>query len=157
VEQQQGMVDPRAAPLLVGVVYGASIIAAWGFTSLILDNDVVTKRDAGPLLGPAMALGATVSTVLWLLGAWRRAGSGAVLASLAAATSAWFVLLVVAGLGYSITKGEFVWLLLLPATYAASPFALVPALLAGATVGAASVVWRRSVMAKSFDRGIDED
>jgi hypothetical protein len=157
VEQQQGMVDPRAVPLLVGVVYGATTIAAWGFTSLILDNDVVTKPDAGPLLGPAMALGATASTVFWLVGAWRRAGSGAVLAGLGAATSAWFTLLVVAGLGYSITKGEFIWLLLLPATYAASPFALVPGLLAGVTVGVASVVWRRSVRAKSFDRGIDED
>jgi hypothetical protein len=155
--QQPEVVDPRAAPLLVGVVYGATIVASWGFTSLILDQDVVTKPDAGPLLGPAMALGATVSTVGWLWGAWKRSGGGAIVAGFAAAASAWFALLVIAGLGYGITRGELIWLVLLPFDYAASPFTLVPAAFAGITVGAASAVWGRSARAKSFDRGTGED
>jgi hypothetical protein len=151
------MVDPRAAPILVGIAYGATIVASWGFTSLLFDQDVVTAPDAGPLLGPSMALGAVVSTMVWLWGAWRRAGAGAIGAGLGAAASAWFALLLVAGVGYTVTRGELIWLLLFPADYAVSPFTLVPAMLAGLTVGLASALWRRSVGAKSFDRGTGED
>jgi hypothetical protein len=157
MSSEPGVVDPRAAPILVGIVYGSALIAAWGFTSLALDEDVVSRTDAGPLLGPSMAAAAIVSTILWLWGAFKRAGRGAILAAAGAAASAWFAIVIVAGVGYSVTRGDASWLLLLPASYAASAFSIAPALLAGATVWLSSWYWRRSLTAKPFDRDMSED
>ncbi len=157
VSQQSEAVDPRVAPVLVGVVYGAAVVAAWGFISLIDNLEMMTRADAGPLLGPAMAAAATVSTIAWLVGAWRRRGARSLVASLGAGASAWLLLLATAGIGYSITRGEASWLLLMPASYALSPFAIAPAVLAVLCVGGASVVWRRSALAKPFDRSRRED
>jgi hypothetical protein len=115
--------NPALLPVLATVVYLATVAAFWGILSLVLDRDVVDYPDAGPLLGPAMALAAGVIT--WLvLRRTRRSRSpwvGAVLAlfgSLAAA-------LVVAAVGYAPVAA---------AHFALSPFILGAAALSGLTV-----------------------
>lgn len=118
--------------LLIAVTYGAVLIAAWGFTSLAIDVDVITEKDAGPLLGPAIATGAIVVTWLWIVR--RRQGAKAILSGLAAAASVLVVMLLVGGIGYMLTRGEVVWLLLFASKYATSPFVIIPALLAGVAV-----------------------
>ena len=143
-------VTERILPALMAVVYGAILIAAWGFTSLITDTDVITEVDAGPLLGPAMGLAAVLVTWACL---WRvRAGGGVWQLALVAAASSWFVMLLVGGIGYSLTRGELAWVVLFAGKYAASPFVLVPAVLAGVVVALEKPLIGRSPGAKSFDR-----
>ena len=142
-------VTERILPALMAVVYGALLIAAWGFTSLITDTDVITEVDAGPLLGPAMGLAAVLVTWASL---WRvRAGGGVWQLGVLAAASSWFAMLIVGGIGYSLTRGDFTWLLLFAGKYAVSPFLLVPAVLAGVVVVLEKPLIGRSPGAKSFD------
>ena len=143
-------VTARILPALMAVVYGALLIATWGFTSLLTDTDVTSEPDAGPLLGPAMGLAAVLVTWAWL--GRVRAGGGVWQLALGAAASSWFTMLVVGGVGYSLTRGDFTWVLLFAGKYAASPFLLVPAVFAGLTVVLARALVGRSPEAKSFDR-----
>lgn len=142
-------VTERILPALMAVVYGALLIAAWGFTSLLTDTDVITEPDAGPLLGPAMGLAAILVTWAWL--GRVRAGGGVWWLALGAAASSWFVMLIVGGVGYSLTRGDFTWVLLFAGKYAISLYLLVPAVLAGVVVVLARVLTGRSPGAKSFD------
>ena len=139
----------RALWVMTTITYGALVICAWGFTSLVLDEDVVAYSDAGPLLGPAMALAATLTVGGWI----RRAGrlGGVALSAVGAAASSWFALLLVGAVGYTLTRGSLAWLLLFAADYATSAFTLVPALIAGLLVAAVSL-W-----AKPFARPTLED
>ncbi len=140
----------RILPALMAVVYGAALITTWGFTSLATDTDVIGEKDAGPLLGPAMAAGAILVTWGWLL-RLRKAARVWGIAVLAAASS-WFAMLVVGGLGYAVTRGELIWILLFAGRYAPSPFLLLPAVLAAVVVAATRALTGRSPGAKSFDR-----
>jgi len=143
-------VTERILPAFMAVVYGALLIASWGFTSLITDTDVITEVDAGPLLGPAMGLAAVLVT--WA-GLWRvRAGGWVWQLALLSAASSWLVMVLVGGIGYSLTRGDFTWVLLFAGKYAASPFLLVPAVLAGVIVALEKPLIGRSPQAKSFDR-----
>ena len=124
--------DPRLVPVLVAVGYLAVVIALWGMLSLALDRDAIEEADAGPLLGPSMA---AAGFVVAALGLWSLRRRRTLLApTLAAVASVYVVMLVVGGVGYAITRGELVWLLLFPARYAASPFVLGAALLAGLSI-----------------------
>jgi len=134
----------------MAVVYGAALIATWGFTSLVIDVDVIAENDAGPLLGPAMAAGAILATWGWLV-RLRRADGPWGIAVLAAASS-WFAMLAIGSIGYAVTRGEPTWLLLFAGAHASSPFLLLPALLAGVVVVVTRVLTGRSPEAKSFDR-----
>ena len=40
---------------MAAVLYGAVLGAAYGIISLVTNQDVITERDVGPLLGPIMA------------------------------------------------------------------------------------------------------
>jgi hypothetical protein len=142
-------VTERILPALMAVVYGALLIAAWGFTSLLTDTDVITEPDAGPLLGPAMGLAAVLVTWAWL--GRVRAGGGAWQLALGAAASSWFIMLLVGGVGYSLTRGAFTWVLLFAGKYAASLYLLAPAVLAALIVVLARLLIGRSPGAKSFD------
>lgn len=124
--------DPRLLPVLVAVGYIACLIAAWGFTSLLLDRDVITETDAGPLLGPSMALSAAivVAVSLWRLRR-RRSLTGVAVAT---AASAYLAMLLVGSLGYSTARADAIWLLLFTARYALSPFVVGAALLGGLSV-----------------------
>lgn len=124
--------DPRLLPVLVSVGYVATLIAVWGFTSLLLDRDIITESDAGPLLGPAMAVtaAAVVSLSLWRL----RRRTTLLSPTIGTAASVYVLMLLVGAVGYSVTQGNFAWLVLFTARYAVSPFIVGAALLAGLSV-----------------------
>ena len=140
----------RASSVMIAITYGALVIAAWGFTSLVRDEDVMHYSDAGPLLGPAMALAATLVVGGWVARAGRVGGVG--VSAVGAAASVWFAMLLVGALGYTLTRGSLAWLLLFAGSYAASPVILVPAIIAGVLVGVVAALARRSLQAKPFAR-----
>ena len=128
--------DPRMLPVLAAVTYAAAVIALWGFVSLALNVDAIAQRDAGPLLGPAMVLGAVVVTFVAMLRVVRRGSpTGAALAS---AASVYVVMLGIGAVGYTIVRADVSWLVLFVGGYALSPFVLGAALLSGIGV---VVVW----------------
>jgi hypothetical protein len=134
----------------MAVVFGAALIATWGFTSLVLDADVIGEPDAGPLLGPAMAAGSILTTWAWLTRL--RGDAGSWMIAVLAAASSWFVMLAVGSIGYAVTRGEVAWILLFAGRYAPSPFLLLPAALAAVVVVVTKVIAGRSPQARSFDR-----
>ena len=124
--------DPRLLPVLVSIGYLATLIAAWGFTSLFLDRDVISEADAGPLLGPSMALSAAVVVSIAL---WRLRHRHSVVGVAAGTTaSAYLVMLIIGAVGYAYSRHDAVWLVLFTARYAVSPFIVGAALLAGVSV-----------------------
>ena len=128
--------DPRMLPVLAAVTYAAAVIALWGFVSLALNVDAIAQRDAGPLLGPAMVLGAVVVTFVALLKVVRRGSpTGAALVS---AASVYVVMLGIGAVGYTMIRADVSWLVLFVGGYALSPFVLGAALLSGIGV---VVVW----------------
>jgi hypothetical protein len=130
------MTDRRLIAVLISGGYVAALIATWAFASLLLDRDAILEPDAGYLLGPAMvaASGIVVAVVLWRA-VRRRALGGPVVA---AAASAYLVLLVTGGIGYALISGDLAELLVFPARYALSPFALAAPVLAAL---AALLLW----------------
>jgi hypothetical protein len=138
--------------VLVAVGYGALIVASWGIASLMLDQDVMHYPDAGPLLGPVMALGAMAVTLGWVVKV--RKGGGIVVCAVGATASAWLVMLVIGAVGYTLTRGVLAWLLLFAGDYAGSAFVLAPAILAGLVVLATGVL---SPRAKPFAAPRRED
>ena len=123
--------DPRILAVFATVTYAAAVIAAWGFTSLLLDIDPIHQEDAGPLLGPAMIVTALAVTFIALLGA--RSGGPAVRA-LVAAASVYALMLAVGAVGYTLIRADLVWLVLFVGAYALSPFILSAAVLSGLAV-----------------------
>jgi len=133
--------DPRMLPVLAAVTYTAAVIALWGFVSLALNVDAIAQRDAGPLLGPAMVLGAAVVTLVALLRVRsRRSPTGA---GLAAAASVYVVMLAIGAVGYAIVRADVSWLVLFVGAYALSPFVLGAAVLSGLVVVGVWAVTRR--------------
>lgn len=118
--------------VLTTVTYLALVIALFGFVSLILDEDVIREGDAGPLLGPAMVAAACISTFVVLVRMPRRPSPFR--AAFAAGASAYIVLLLVGSLGYAVSRGELIWVLLFAARYAGSPFLIGAAVLSVAVV-----------------------
>ena len=137
----------RASSVMIAITYGALVIAAWGFTSLALDAEVMQYSDAGPLLGPAMAFASTLVVGGWVMRAGR--AGGPVVSAVGGAASVWFVMLLVGSLGYTMTRGSLAWLLLFAGSYATSAFVLVPAIIAGVLIGLVAAL---SPRAKSFAR-----
>ena len=134
--------DPRMLPVLAAVTYAAAVIALWGFVSLALNVDAIAQRDAGPLLGPAMVLGAVVVTFVALLKVVRRGSpTGAALVS---AASVYVVMLGIGAVGYTMIRADVSWLVLFVGGYALSPFVLGAALLSGITVVVVWAVTRRA-------------
>lgn len=132
--------------MLGTVTYLALVVAAFGITSLLLDRDVVGEPDAGPLMGPAIVLAACAVTFVAML---RMPATGTPgLRMLSVVASAFLAMLATAAVVYSVTRGDLTWLVTITARYAFSPFVLVGALLAGASV---YVVWLVTV--RSGTRG----
>ena len=119
-------------PVLATVTYLAAVIALWGFLSLALNVDAVAQRDAGPLLGPAMVLAASLVTLAALLRVRNRRSP--TVAALVAATSVYVVILAVGAVGYAIIRADVSWLVLFVGAYALSPFVLGAAALSGLAV-----------------------
>lgn len=118
--------------MLVAVAYVACLITLWGLTSLLLDRDVITEADAGPLLGPSMAVSASIVVALALWGLRRRGHVAST--AIGTTATAYLVMLVVGGIGYWFAHPDPVQLLLFPAAHALSPFVIGAALLGGVAV-----------------------
>lgn len=56
---------------MVTVLYGAILLALDGFVSLLTDRDVIQEPDAGPLVGPIMAVVALSIVFVSVLGGLR--------------------------------------------------------------------------------------
>ncbi len=115
--------NPALLPVLAAVVYVAAVVAYWGLLSLALDREVVDYPDAGPLLGPAMAVAAGVVTWVALLRTSRARSPWP--GSLAALAGSLAAMLAVAAVGYAPVAAPHFLL---------SPFVLGAAALAGITV-----------------------
>jgi hypothetical protein len=129
-------------PVLAAVTYAAAVIALWGFVSLALNVDAIAQRDAGPLLGPAMVLGAIVVTFVALLRV--RARKSPTAAALVSVASVYVVMLAIGALGYAIIRADVSWLVLFVGAYALSPFVVGAALLSGVAVVAVWAATRRA-------------
>jgi hypothetical protein len=123
-------------PVLATVTYLAVVIATWGFTSLVLDEDVVTDTDASILIGPSMAGAATVVVFFALRTLAVRRSPGWTAA--AATAGVYGGMLLVAAIARSLGDGDPAEGLIFAARFATSPFVILPALWAAATVVA---VW----------------
>ena len=123
-------------PVFATITYAAAVIALWGFVSLALNVDAIAQRDAGPLLGPLMVLGACVATLAALLRVRTRPSPTAT--GLVAAASVYVVMLGIGAIGYAIIRADVSWFVLFIGAYALSPFVLGAALLSGLNV---VVVW----------------
>ena len=120
--------NPALLPVLAAVTYLAAVVALWGVLSLVLDRNVIDYPDAGPLLGPTMAGVAGILT--WLV-SWRSRSWAAAFVALLAS---FLGMLVVAAVGYTVTRGDLTTLLTAAAHFAISPFVLGAAALSGLTV-----------------------
>lgn len=59
--------------VMVAVLYGAILLATEGMISLFGDQDVIGEKDAGPLVGPTMAIASLGVVFLSVLGGLRPA------------------------------------------------------------------------------------
>lgn len=109
--------NPTMLPLMGAVIGLAGIVALWGILSLVLDRNPIDYPDAGPLLGPTMVAAAAVVT--WIV-AWRVRRPW--VAALVAFAGTFLAMLVVAGIGYGVTRGSLEWMLRAPAHFAIGPF-----------------------------------
>lgn len=130
--------NPALLPILATVTYLAALIALWGVLSLLLDRDPVDYRDAGPLLGPAMAAAACVVTWASL---WRITRTRAWSWALASLAGSFVAMLIVGAAGYAFTRSDVAWLLLAAGHFALGPFVPAAALLSGATVAVIRLFW----------------
>lgn len=56
---------------MVAVLYGAILLAVDGMISLFIDQDVIGEKDAGPLVGPIMAIAVLCVVFVSVLGGLR--------------------------------------------------------------------------------------
>lgn len=122
---------------MVAVLYGALLVAIDGFMSLIFDRDVIVEEDAGPLVGPIMAMVAVAVVFVSVLGGLRpTVGRRPVPVVRAVGT---FVLVYVLGplvgsVAYALGQDQLFTGLDFFGQYLFSPFVIASAVLAGATI-----------------------
>ncbi len=95
--------------LMAAVFYGALLGAAYGIISLVTNQDVITVRDVGPLLGPIMAATACVLVFVSVLLSLRPRGDSPRLPWLRAVMTALIVYLfgpVVGGVIVMFDRGD---------------------------------------------------
>jgi hypothetical protein len=127
-----GSPDPRLVALFTVVAWIATVVAAFGILSLALDMEVVAQAAAGPLLAPIMVVAAAVVLFLLLVRViGTRQPPGVSFVGLAAGV--FLTLLIVGGVTFTVITADPVQLLFFPLNYAASPFVVAAALLAGLT------------------------
>ncbi len=125
--------NPALAPTLATAGYLAGLVALWGFTSLIIDRDVIDYADAGPLVGPAMAV--TMCIVVFLFSLRAKRTQPALLALITGAV-AYLGALLVGAVGYSLRVDTFSVLWPAVVHFGIGPFMIGGAILAGLVVGA---------------------
>lgn len=118
---------------MVTVLYGAILLALDGILSLLADRDVISEADAGPLVGPIMAVVALAIVFVSVLGGLRPTSGRPAIPVARAITTAVLVYLVgpLAGaIVYTAGQDQLLAGLLFFARYLASPFVIASALLA---------------------------
>ena len=125
--------NPALAPTLATASYLACLVALWGFTSLLTDRDVIDYEDAGPLVGPAMAIAACVVVFVLSLRAKR---THPALLGLSAGIAAYLCAIVVGGIAYSLRLDSFSVMVPAVAHFGIGPFMVGAGILAGLVVGA---------------------
>ena len=111
------------------VLFLALAVAASGIISLYANREVLTERDAGPLIAPIMFAVATAALYLQLVTLGLRRGSVIVTALVIAIVCYFFFLLSGATL-YSLGKGQPLLGLLFFGSNALGPFAIAVAVIA---------------------------
>jgi hypothetical protein len=115
--------------VFAAVLFLALAIAASGIISLYADREVLTERDAGPLIAPTMFTVATAALYAVLVTLGRRRGS--VLAgALITAVITFFFFLISGSTLYSLGKGRPLLSLLFFGSNAVGPFAIAVAVIA---------------------------
>ncbi|MBX3117178.1 MAG: hypothetical protein KF808_07535 [Cryobacterium sp.] len=139
--EPQSLGQPKPQPFTKGilvalagtVIFGALLVAVDGVLSLVLDLDVVTETDAGPLIGPLMAVVALAVVFFAILIAMRPAARKANLSVAAALVGAILVYLlgpISGAVLYFIAREQLAAGALFLAKYLSSPFVLASAALA---------------------------
>jgi len=111
------------------VLFLALAIAASGVISLYADREVLTERDAGPLIAPTMFAVATAALYVLLVTFARRRGS-IVAGALLTAVITYFFFLISGATLYSLGKGRPLLSLLFFGSNGVGPFAIAVALIA---------------------------
>ena len=111
------------------VLFLALAIAASGIISLYADREVLTERDAGPLVAPIMFVVATAALYALLVTFGRRRGS-LFAGALVTAVITYFVFLISGSIFYSVGKGRPLLSLLFFGSNALGPFAIAIAAIA---------------------------
>lgn len=115
------------------MLYGAILVAVDGFVSLIADRDVIQESDAGPLVGPIMAVVALAIVFVSVLGGLRPTSARPAIPVARAIVTAVLVYLLgpLAGaVVYTAGQEQLLTGLLFFARYLASPFVIASAVLA---------------------------
>lgn len=130
---------------MVTVLYGAILVAVYGFISLFSDRDVITEPDAGPLVGPIMAVTALAILFFSVLGglspgAVRRPGSTGrqgsagyrvpVGRAIGTAASIYLLGTAAGSIVYAFGQSQLLTAVLFFAQYLASPFVISSAIVA---------------------------
>ena len=111
------------------VLFLALTIAASGMISLYADREVLTERDAGPLIAPIMFATATAALYTLLVTFGRRRGS-IVGGAIVTAVITYFLFLISGSAVYSVGKGRPLLSLLFFGSNAVGPFAIAVAMIA---------------------------
>lgn len=118
---------------MVTVLYGAILVAVYGFISLIFDQDVISEPDAGPLIGPIMAVVALAIVFSSVLGGQRPEPGRPripVARALGTATSVYLLGPMFGSVVYAFGQNELLTAVLFFAHYLASPFVIASAVVA---------------------------
>ena len=112
--------------VFAAVLFLALAIAASGIISLYADREVLTERDAGPLIAPTMFAVATAALYILLVTFGRRRGS-LVAGALVTAVITYFIFLMSGSTLYAIGKGRPLLALLFFGSNSIGPFAIAVA------------------------------
>jgi hypothetical protein len=146
-------VDVPRRPAWVVAAFAAAldlalVVFAYGFMSLLTDEEVIARPQAGLLVGPAI-VGASVAALLLHLGRSLTDPSRTARITLLAAVWTWSAAVVVAIVGYAITTGTVLAALLFGLGFGVGWFGLlIPAL-------AAFVAWLAALVASAQAAGAD--
>jgi hypothetical protein len=132
--------NPALLPVFAAVTYLAALVAVWGSLSLALDADVIGYADAGPLLGPAMAVVASIVTWAWVVRTSRV--DWIVRGALIAGGVAYCAVVLTGAIGYGLARASIAWMPVAAGHFALSPFVVVVAPLTALTVIVASALAR---------------
>ncbi|GAA3731622.1 hypothetical protein GCM10022239_05270 [Leifsonia bigeumensis] len=119
--------------VMVTVLYGAILLAFDGFVSLLADRDVIQEQDAGPLVGPIMAVVALAIVFVSVLGGLRPTSARPAIPVARAVVTALLVYLLgpfAGAIVYVAGQEQLLTGVLFLARYLGSPFVIASAVLA---------------------------